>query len=57
MNELNEEMALEVDQNILDDAALYNYGDDWCRIFEVVPERLFKEALDEMSGELSLIHI
>ncbi|KAI7565541.1 hypothetical protein KC343_g6073 [Hortaea werneckii] len=51
LNELNEEMALEVDQNILDDAALYNYGDDWCRIFEVVPERLLKEALDEMSGE------
>ncbi|RMY46582.1 hypothetical protein D0865_09203 [Hortaea werneckii] len=52
LNELNEEMALEVDQNILDDAALYDYGDDWCRIFEVVPERLFKETLDEMSGEM-----
>ncbi|KAI6914284.1 hypothetical protein KC318_g644 [Hortaea werneckii] len=52
LNELNEELALEVDQNILDDAALYDYGDDWRRIFEVVPERLFKETLDEMSEEM-----
>lgn len=33
-------MALDVRQNVLDDAALYNYGEDWRRIFEVVPERL-----------------
>lgn len=47
LNVLNEELALEVEENILDDAALYDYGDDWRRIFEVVPERLFGELLDD----------
>lgn len=44
---LDEELALEVKENILDDVALYDYGDDWRRIFEVVPERLFGEMLDD----------
>lgn len=38
LNVLNEELALELEENILDDAALYDYGDDWRRIFEVAPE-------------------
>ncbi|KAM0717801.1 hypothetical protein Q7P37_006133 [Cladosporium fusiforme] len=50
LNELNQELALEVDENILDDAALYNYGDDWRRIFEVIPERLFEETLDDANA-------
>jgi hypothetical protein len=45
LNVLNEELALELEENILDDAALYGYGDDWRRIFEVVPERLLEESL------------
>jgi hypothetical protein len=45
LNVLNEELALELEENILDDAALYDYGDDWRRIFEVVPERLLEESL------------
>lgn len=48
LDELNEELALEVDENILDDATLYNYGDDWRRIFEVIPERLFGETLQDI---------
>ncbi|KAI6881205.1 cytochrome protein, partial [Hortaea werneckii] len=40
LKELDEDMALDVRQNVLDDAALYNYGEDWRRVFEVVPERL-----------------
>jgi hypothetical protein len=43
---LNQDLALEVEENILDDVALYDYGDDWRRIFEVVPERLFEETLE-----------
>jgi hypothetical protein len=47
LDELNSELALDLDENILDDATLYDYGDDWRRIFEVVPERLFEESLDD----------
>lgn len=47
--ELNEELALDVDENMLDDATLYDYGDNWRRIFEVVPERLL-EAMNEVDG-------
>jgi hypothetical protein len=35
-----------VEENILNDVTLYDYGDDWHRIFEVIPERLFEEVLD-----------
>ncbi|KAI6914785.1 hypothetical protein KC318_g459 [Hortaea werneckii] len=54
LRKLNEEMALDVEQNILDDAALYNYGDDWRRIFEVMPERLFQEVLEEDLDETNV---
>lgn len=38
-------------ENILDDAALYDYGDDWRRIFEVIPERLgFGDTPDDLDG-------
>ena len=47
LNELNQDLAIEVEENILDDAALYDYGVDWHRIFEIVPERLFEEVLDD----------
>ena len=47
--ELNQDLALEVEENILDDKALYDYGDDWRRIFEVVPVRLFEETMDDAS--------
>lgn len=50
VDELNWEMALDVEENILDDAALYDYGDDWRRIFEVIPERLFGNTLDDLDG-------
>lgn len=30
-----------MEENILSDEDLYNYGDDWQRIFDVMPERLF----------------
>lgn len=51
LDELNEELALEVDENILDDAALYNYSDDWHRVFEVIPERLgLGDTLDDLDG-------
>jgi hypothetical protein len=50
LNVLNEELALELKENILDDAALYDYGDDWRRIFEVVPERLLQELLNDNVG-------
>jgi hypothetical protein len=39
--DLNIEMGLEQEENILDDEAVYAYGDNWSRIFEVIPERLF----------------
>lgn len=35
-----------MEENILDDATLYGYGDDWRRIFEIIPERLFEENMD-----------
>jgi len=44
---LNLDLALEMEENILDDAALYDWGDDWRRIFEVIPERSFEEVLDD----------
>lgn len=47
LNVLHDELALELKENILDDVALYDYGDDWRRIFEVVPERLLQELLDD----------
>lgn len=47
LDALDSELALDLDENILDDATLYDYGDDWRRIFEVVPERLFEESLDD----------
>jgi hypothetical protein len=50
LNVLNDELALELKENILDDAALYDYGDDWRRIFEVVPERLLQELLNDNVG-------
>jgi hypothetical protein len=50
LDELNTDLALDVEENILDDAALYNYGDDWRRIFEVVPERLLEETLDDIDA-------
>jgi hypothetical protein len=46
LDELNYDLALEVYENILDDAEHYNYTDDWRRIFEVVPERLLEETQD-----------
>ncbi|KAF1821428.1 uncharacterized protein K489DRAFT_247871 [Dissoconium aciculare CBS 342.82] len=46
LDELNWEIALHQEENILDDAALYSYGDDWTAIFEVLPEFFF-----EMLGE------
>lgn len=39
-----------MEENILDDAVLYDYGDNWRRIFEVAPERLFEEMIDEANG-------
>lgn len=51
LDELNWDTALEVEENILDDAALYDYGDDWHRVFEVSPERLgFAETPDDLEG-------
>ncbi|GAB7325200.1 hypothetical protein MBLNU13_g09272t3 [Cladosporium sp. NU13] len=47
LNELNQDLALEMQENILDDAALYDYSEDWRRMFEVVPERLFEEVLGD----------
>jgi hypothetical protein len=47
LRELNLDLALEMEENILDDAALCDYGDDWHRIFEVIPERLFEEILHD----------
>lgn len=41
LQDLNIEMGLAQERNVLDDEALYAYGDDWSRIFEVIPERLF----------------
>lgn len=46
LDRLNWDQALELEELILDDAALYEYGDDWHRIFEVMPERLFEELLE-----------
>lgn len=48
LSELNQDLALEVEENILDDATLYDYGDDWYLIFEVVPERLLEEVLGDI---------
>lgn len=48
LSELNQDLALEVEENILDDATLYDYGDHWYRIFEVIPERLFEEVLGDI---------
>lgn len=50
LKNLNEELALEVDENILDDVAVYDYNDDWHRIFEVIPERLFQETLEDFDA-------
>jgi hypothetical protein len=36
-----------VEENILNDVTLYNYGNDWHRIFEVIPERLLEEVRDD----------
>jgi hypothetical protein len=47
LDRLNWDQALELEELILDDVALYDYGDDWDRIFEVVPERLLEELLDD----------
>jgi hypothetical protein len=47
LDRLNWDQALELEELILDDGALYDYGDDWHRIFEVVPERLLEELLDD----------
>jgi hypothetical protein len=46
LDEPNQDLALEVEENILNDVTLYDYSDDWHRIFEVIPERLFEEVLD-----------
>jgi len=46
LRELNVDLALEMEENILDDAALYDYDDDWHHILEVIPERLFEEIWD-----------
>jgi hypothetical protein len=48
LDELNLDLAIEVEQNILNDAELYDYGDDWQQIFEVMPERLFEETLEDV---------
>lgn len=34
-----------MEENILNNATLYDYGNDWQCIFEVIPERLFEEVL------------
>lgn len=41
VSSLNAGLALDMEKNILSDEDLYNYGDDWHRIFDVMPERLF----------------
>lgn len=41
LDKLDIVLALDVEQNVLDDQTIYDYGDDWSRIFEVMPERLF----------------
>jgi hypothetical protein len=46
LDQLNWEIALDQEENILDDAALYSYGDDWTAIFEALPEFFF-EMLEE----------
>jgi hypothetical protein len=45
LDELNLDLALEMEENILNNATLYDYGNDWQCIFEVIPERLFEEVL------------
>jgi GAF domain-containing protein len=50
LTELNVDLALELAENILDDAALYDYGDDYRRIFEVAPGRLLEETLDDVDA-------
>jgi hypothetical protein len=35
-------LALDQEENILDDAELYSYGDDWAAILEVLPEFFFE---------------
>jgi hypothetical protein len=52
LGKVNIDLALEVEENVLDDATLYAYGDDWHRIFEVIPERLFMIYMMEISGAL-----
>jgi hypothetical protein len=47
LDELNHDLALEVEENILDDVALYDYGDSWQQVFSVMPERLFEEMLED----------
>jgi hypothetical protein len=46
VQDLNIDMGIAREQNILDDVARYSYGDDWSRIFEVIPERLFAITSD-----------
>lgn len=56
LGRLNAEMALDSEQNILDDRALYEYGDDWPQIFSVIPEKLLQvdsEYQNQLDGARS----
>ena len=50
LDKLNIELALDVKENILDDPDLYDWNDDWHKIFEIMPERLFGILIDHDSS-------
>ncbi|KAF2147745.1 hypothetical protein K461DRAFT_325178 [Myriangium duriaei CBS 260.36] len=51
LSDLNAEVALDFEkENILDDPDLYCFGDDWARVFEVIPEKLLYLTADGQEG-------
>lgn len=51
VSRLNDEVALDVLENLLDDRNQFDYGADWTRIFEIFPERLFELLLPDEDYE------
>lgn len=58
---LNTDVALESFSNVLDDGELYDFGEDWSRIFNFIPERLlgitteYEDGLEAAQNRLGLI--